>query len=170
VLAAVAMREEEIPEPEQAGSLVLVLDRLQDPGNMGTIIRTADWFGIRHIYCSQDTVEVYNPKVVQSTMGSICRVAVHYVELSSFLANIKGRRTIYGTFINGKSVYDLEPNLPAAVIIGNESQGISGDLLNQIDEKITIPRVNTGAESLNASVAAGIICAEFARKSVVVGH
>jgi TrmH family RNA methyltransferase len=167
VLAIVAIPESSIPDPVNMGPLVLLLDRIQDPGNLGTIIRTADWFGISHIFCSEDTADLYNPKVVQSTMGSICRVKVHYTSLGSMIEELKGNWTIYGTFADGKIIYEAELKVPAAVIIGNESKGISRGLFPMITEKIGIPAVSHGAESLNASVATGIICSEFSRRLTV---
>lgn len=164
VLAVVEMPDPALPEPAEMGPLVLLLDRIQDPGNLGTIIRTADWFGITHIFCSEDTVDLYNPKVVQSTMGSICRVRVHYTGLGDLIEGLKGKCTVYGAFAGGKSIYELEPKFPAAVLIGNESKGISRGLIPMIKEKIGIPAVSNGADSLNASVATGILCSEFTRR------
>jgi RNA methyltransferase, TrmH family len=163
VLAVVGILEDILPEIENAGKLVLMLDRIQDPGNLGTIIRTADWFGIRHIFCSEDTADLYNPKVVQATMGSICRVNVHYTALGDLIKAMKGSRAIYGAFSDGENIYQIELKSPAVVLIGNESKGISRGLIPMITDKIGIPAVSKGAESLNASVAAGIICSEFTR-------
>jgi TrmH family RNA methyltransferase len=164
VLAIVEMPDPALPAPADMGTLVLLLDRIQDPGNLGTIIRTADWFGITHIFCSEDTVDLYNPKVVQSTMGSICRVNVHHTGLGSLIEGLKDKWTIYGAFADGKNIYEIELKFPAAVMIGNESKGISRGLIPMITEKIGIPAVSQGAESLNASVATGIICSEFTRR------
>ncbi len=164
VLLVVEIPDEKWPGNDDTGKLTLALDRIQDPGNLGTIIRTADWFGIRHIFCSHGTADVFNPKVVQATMGSISRVHLHYGDLGSFLQEMEGIRTLYGAFADGKSIYQFEPKYPATVIIGNESQGISGEIVQYLDEKIGIPSFGSGVESLNASVATAIICSEFCRR------
>jgi TrmH family RNA methyltransferase len=164
VLAVVGYHKAGMPEPKDLGDMALILDRIQDPGNLGTMIRTADWFGIGHIICSPGTADVYNPKVVQATMGSICRVSVHYQELKDFLVSAKNDREIYGTLPDGANIYDAELLYPSVIIIGNESKGISADLMPLISRKIGIPSLSKGAESLNAAVAAGIICSEFRRK------
>jgi TrmH family RNA methyltransferase len=165
VIAVVGIPDDLLPEDEKAGKLVLMLDRIQDPGNLGTIIRTADWFGIRHIFCSEDTADLYNPKVVQATMGSIFRVNVHYTGLGDLIKAMKGSRAIYGAFSDGENIYQIELKSPAVVLIGNESKGISRGLIPMITDKIGIPAVSKGAESLNASVATGILCSEFYRRS-----
>jgi len=164
VLALVGYPDPDIPSPETYGNIILLLDRIQDPGNLGTIIRTADWFGIRHIFCSMDTVDVFNPKVVQATMGSICRVSIHYVDLKTTLANLPGTWRKYGTVPDGENIYKAEPEFPAAIVIGNESKGISEELFPLLTHRVGIPSRSKSAESLNASVAAGIICSEFNRK------
>lgn len=164
VLAIVEIPDQSIPESSEAGKLVLLLDRIQDPGNLGTIIRTADWFGLKHIFCSPGTVDVYNPKVVQSTMGSICRVETHYTDLYQLLETTLSDRNIYATTMDGDNIYTADLLIPAAIIIGNESQGISKDVLVMSSHKIGIPNFSSLAESLNASVAAGIVCSEFCRR------
>ncbi len=141
--------------------LVLALDRIADPGNLGTIIRLADWFGIRNLLCSHDTVELYNPKVVQATMGSLFRVKVHYVDLEEILGSMAGNHPKYAAMLDGENVYNQNLPKKAVVIIGNESQGISGRVGNLADYKVTIPSMTKGAESLNVSVATAIICSEF---------
>ncbi len=141
-------------EPELKNSVSLVLDCIQDPGNLGTIIRTADWFGINNIICSNDCADMYNPKVVQSTMGSIARVSISYRDLVSFLAITKVKK--YAAALNGDSTNKLKGITEGIVIIGNESKGISNDILQLADEKITISKIGK-AESLNAGVASGII-------------
>ena len=166
VLAVVGIPEPSDPSPEAMGNIILLLDRVQDPGNFGTIIRTADWFGIKHIFCSEGTADLYNSKVVQATMGSICRVNVHYTDLGQLMAGMHDSRNIYGTFANGKNIYQIEPLFPAVVVIGNESKGISEEYYPYIKEKIGIPSFSSSAESLNASVATGIVCSEFCRRLV----
>lgn len=152
-----------LPEQEKAESrvqLVLALDQIQDPGNMGTIIRIADWFGIRQIVCSTDSAELYNPKVVQSTMGSIGRVQVLYTDLGAWLAAQTGSR-IYAAMLDGKDVSSMEPLREGIILIGNESKGVSAGLSGLAHERITIPKKGN-AESLNAAVATGIILSHLA--------
>lgn len=165
VIAVAQMPESELPPDEGLGKLVILLDRLQDPGNLGTMIRTADWFGIRNIVCSDGSVDVFNPKVVQATMGSVFRVNVFYTDLVGFIGDISTSRKVYATIAGGEPVHEARLELPAAVIIGNESNGISENILPLVKHKIGIPAVSGTAESLNASVAAGIICWEFIRRT-----
>jgi len=132
----------------------LVLDGIQDPGNFGTIIRIADWFGIDQIICSHDTVELYNPKVIQSTMGSFIRVNVLYENLNDLLKT--AQVPIYGALLSGESIYDIGKPKEAVLIVGSEGKGIGEGLLPTITHPITIPRIG-GAESLNAAVATGIL-------------
>lgn len=131
----------------------LVLDDIRDPGNLGTIIRTADWYGITNIIASEETADLYNPKVIRSTMGSFCRVNVFYTSLTEFLRAVK--TPVYGTFLNGKDVHKTEFT-PGVIVIGNESNGISTEVEKLVTQRITIPKFGN-AESLNASIAAGII-------------
>ncbi len=141
--------------------LVLALDHIADPGNLGTIIRLADWFGIRNLLCSHDTVELYNPKVVQATMGSLFRVKVHYVDLEEILGSMAGNLPKYAAMLDGENIYLQKLPQKAVVIIGNESHGISDNLIRLTDCKLMIPPVTPGAESLNVSVATAILCSEF---------
>lgn len=164
VLAVVGYPDSDIPSPDTLGQIILLLDRIQDPGNLGTIMRTADWFGISNIFCSADTVDVFNPKVVQATMGSICRVNIHYVDLKEFLTGLPENWQKYGTISDGDNIYETGLEFPAAVLIGNESKGISEDFFPMLTHRVGIPSRSKGAESLNASVAAGIICSEFSRR------
>ncbi len=134
----------------------IALDGIQDPGNLGTIMRIADWYGINHIFCSPECVDMYNPKVVQSSMGAHLRVKVHYTDLLGYLSQIN--MPVLAAALEGENVYSL-PKYPAAVlVIGNESKGISGRIMNIATTKVTIPRTG-GAESLNAAVSTGILCA-----------
>ena len=147
--------------------LVLCLDGVQDPGNLGTIIRTADWFGIKHIICSLQTADAFAPKVVQATMGSIGRVNVHYCDIPSFLNTLPPNTPVYGAMLNGDSVYSLDLGDNGVVIMGNEGNGISREVQKLVTKKITIPSFQTGniiADSLNVSIATAIICSEFYRK------
>ncbi len=135
---------------------VLVLDGIQDPGNMGTIIRTADWFGIKHIVAGIDCVDIYNPKVIQSTMGSFIRVGVQYVALDEWLS--KQHLPVYGAVLNGSKITHQKPLKDALLLIGSEGKGIHENLDSMITHPVTIPGVGA-AESLNAAVAAGILMA-----------
>lgn len=137
------------------GKVVLALDTIQDPGNLGTIIRTADWFGIKQVVCSNDCADLYNPKVVQATMGSIARVQVFYVDLLNWLSQLKNP-LIYAAVLDGQDINTIKKIEEGLILIGNESKGIHDALLKIATQKITIPKKGR-AESLNAAVAAGII-------------
>jgi len=147
---------------------VLVFDRLQDPGNLGTIIRTADWFGIHHIVCSVDSVDVFNQKVVQASMGGIFRVQVFYVDLVSFLSKARILKTpVYGTFLEGENLYSITEPLNGFFLFGNESKGIAPELEKHIDRKITIPNFSEKSfktESLNVASSVAIVCSETKRR------
>lgn len=144
-----------------SGNLVLALDAIKDPGNLGTIIRLADWFGIQHIICSQNCVELYNPKVVQATMGSICRIQVQYLNLKATLENMTDYK-ICAAVMDGKSVFSLKKSEKRIVLMGSESHGISTELLELAHQKVTIPKSeNSQAESLNVANACGIILAQL---------
>lgn len=148
--------------------LCLALDNVQDPGNLGTIVRIADWFGIENIYCSIGTADIYNPKTVQATMGAIGRVKVHYVDLPAFIASIKEKCAIYGTFLDGNDIYQKELKPNGLIIMGNEGNGISKECSKHVTEKLFVPNYPAGretSESLNVSVATAIICSEFRRRS-----
>lgn len=151
-----------------AGQLVLALDGIQDPGNMGTIVRLADWYGINHIFCSHDTADIYNPKVVQATMGAIARVSIHYTDLTSFLKQNKGT-PVYGTFLDGGNIYEQEITPCGIIVMGNEGNGIRADIEKLISRRLYIPNYPPGSEtseSLNVAIATAIICAEFRRRSL----
>lgn len=138
----------------------LALDGIQDPGNLGTIIRTADWFGMKNIICSLDTVEAYNPKVVQATMGSLSRMTVHYTDLRLFLEQTS--LPVFGAVLNGQSIYKTTFGTEAIIVLGNEGSGISLDVQKKIKHFITIPSFGS-AESLNVASSAAIICSELKR-------
>ena len=143
--------------------LAIVCDNLSDPGNAGTIIRTADWFGITKVFFSLNSVDIYNPKVVSSAKGSLFRVKCHYLDLQNlFLAN--RHLKAYGTFMSGENIYTAPLAAHGFIVIGNEANGISTQLLTFITDRISIPQFGK-AESLNAAVAAGIIMGEFVRKA-----
>lgn len=158
-VVAVFEKKEPVPAFNCGNRFTLVLDDIQDPGNLGTIIRTADWFGIENIICSHNTVDMYNNKVVQSTMASLGMVNIVYTNLAGWLKKQQGI-TVFAAALNGRSINELKGIKEGIVIIGNESKGISGDILQMADERITIPKIGH-AESLNAAVAAGIIIAKF---------
>ncbi|AYL93930.1 TrmH family RNA methyltransferase [Mucilaginibacter celer] len=141
----------------------LVLDGVQDPGNMGTIIRTADWFGIADVICSEDTVDVYNPKVVQATMGSLARVNVHYTDLAATLPQIK--LPVFGAMLDGENMYTTNFGNEGLLAMGNEGNGLRPDVQALISKKVTIPRVGH-AESLNVAIATAILCSEIKRNSL----
>ncbi len=142
-----------------AEKITLVLDGIQDPGNLGTIIRTADWFGIENIICSKDSADLFNPKVIQSTMGSIARINVMYEDLENFL-HTNSSITVYATSLDGKNLFEMKKIKEGFILIGNESKGISEALLSLATQKITIPKIGD-AESLNAAVAAGIVISQL---------
>jgi TrmH family RNA methyltransferase len=147
--------------------LALVLDGIQDPGNLGTIIRMADWFGINNIICSKDTVDVFNNKVVQATMGALAWVRVHYADLAEFLGTYTKScsNPVYGTFLEGNNLYQEKLLTPSVIVLGNEGRGIRDNIAEYITDKITIPMYSgsRGSESLNVGVSAAIVCAEFRR-------
>ena len=151
--------------------LVLVLDDIKDQGNLGTIIRIADWFGIETVICSENTVDLYNPKVIQATMGSVTRVRVAYFNLPEFLSSMDPAIKIYGTFPEGENIYSIPLDPKGIILIGSESTGISPEVAYKVTDKISIPSYSpaTGrkdhAESLNASIAAAIVCSEFRRRN-----
>jgi TrmH family RNA methyltransferase len=159
---ALVQKPDQPTEPDLRNRITLVLDNIQDPGNMGTIIRTADWFGISQVVCSKESAELYNPKVIQSTMGSILRVAVIYTDIDQWIKEVEDF-PIYCTALNGKNLYEMGPVKEGLLIIGNESKGVRQSVMQAATKKITIPRFG-GAESLNAAVAAGIVMAQL-RKS-----
>ena len=147
--------------------LSLALDTVQDPGNLGTIIRLADWYGIENIFCSLECADLYNPKTVQSTMGALARVKVHYVNLKEFFEKVKV--PVYGTFLDGRNMYSSELSAQGIIIMGNEGNGISKELEPYISQRLFIPNYPEGrktTESLNVAVATAIICSEFRRRTV----
>ena len=143
--------------------LIVALDDIRDPGNLGAIIRLCDWFGIRQIWCSKETVDVYNPKVVQATMGSIARVNVSYVDLATCIS--KSKLPIFGTFMDGENVYNKKLPTAGILVLGNEANGISVDLEKIISHRLAIPRFGAiqKTESLNVATATAIFLSEFKR-------
>lgn len=148
--------------------LVLALDGVRDPGNLGTILRIADWFGIRLVLASEDTVELYNPKVVQATMGAIFRVRVHYCDLAEVLrCPVKPGIPVYGTFLEGDNIYETELASGGILVMGSEANGISPAVAASVTQKLFIPPFPAGvrtSESLNVAVATAICCSEFRRR------
>lgn len=152
--------------------LYLALDTIRDPGNLGTILRVADWFGIDAVFAAPDTVDVFNPKVVQATMGAIFRVKFHYAEIPALCcAVVSAGGNVYGTFLDGSDMYEKQLNTgkdsPSVIVIGNESNGISDEVARLVSDRLYIPpypKNNTGSESLNAAVATAITVAEFRRR------
>ena len=154
-----------IPESKkvQEKGLLLALDDIRDPGNLGTILRLCDWFGIQQLVCSKETVDLYNPKVVMATMGSIARVNVTYLDLNEFIKNTK--LPVFGTFMDGKNIYKEKLPNEGIVVMGNEANGISKEIENSIQNRLTIPRFGDlqQTESLNVATATAIILSEFKR-------
>ena len=167
VIAVFDQRTEQTDVSVIDNQLCLALDDVQDPGNLGTIIRIADWFGIEHIFCSQGTVDVYSPKVVQATMGAMARVHLHYVYLSELLGRLKEEIPVYGTFLDGNNIYDQPLSPTGLIVMGNEGNGITAEVRKLINRRLYIPNYPVGretSESLNVAVATAITCAEFRRR------
>ena len=179
VLAVVRKPEDSVIEDAKQllplvseGGLFLALDAIRDPGNLGTILRIADWFGIDAVFASKDTVDVFNPKVVQAAMGAIFRVKMHYVDLSPLFELVrKAEGKIFGTFLDGKNMYerDLDSGKvhPSVIVIGNEANGISDEVAALVSDRLYIPPYphdSPGSESLNAAIATAITVAEFRRR------
>ena len=165
VLAVFPMPENREMPPLKQGRLYLALDGVQDPGNLGTIIRIADWFGINTIYCSTDTADVWNPKVVQATMGSIARVSLYYTDLPQMLKSAEV--PVYGTLLDGEDIYSQSLSSDGVIVMGNEGNGLSAPVRELVDRKLLIPSFNSSpdmAESLNVAIATAITCSEFRRR------
>ena len=147
--------------------LCLVLDDVQNPGNLGTIVRLADWFGIEHIFCSKGCADIYNPKTVQATMGGIARVRVHEADLPELLSRLDKDIPVYGTFLDGENMYGKELENRGLIVIGNEGKGVSKEVAAFVTERLYIPNYPEGretSESLNVAIATAIVCAEFRRR------
>ena len=166
VLALFPIEETILPSLDDS-SLVIALDGVQDPGNMGTIIRIADWFGITTLVCSRETADIFNPKCVQATMGSIARVNVVYTDLEEWLETLPANYPIYGTFLNGNNIYKETLSNHGIIIMGNEGNGISDKIGRHVNKRLLIPNYPEGrptADSLNVAIATAITCAEFRRR------
>lgn len=168
VIALVSMPEARFRAEELLHTPVLAFESIRDPGNLGTIIRTADWFGIGHIVCTPDSTDLFNPKVVQSTMGAIARVQVHYLEIESLLKSKKMQaKTIFGTFLEGKNIYETPLEQDSLILFGNESHGLSERLNPYIRHRVSIPSFSPqgkGSESLNVASSVAVVCSELKRR------
>lgn len=165
VIAIFYQPQHEMPKNIGQDNICLVLDDIQDPGNLGTIVRIADWFGIEDIVCSPNSADIYNSKVVQATMGAIARVRVHYTDIEAFLSDKK--ESIYGTLLDGDNIYEKELSRNGFIVMGNEGNGISKEVRKLINSKLYIPNYPQGretSESLNVAIATAIVCAEFRRR------
>lgn len=169
VLALVKIPKYNLDLNELASSLILGLEDIQDPGNLGTIVRTADWFGIEDIICSKKSVDIFNQKVIQATMGAFCRTRVHYVDLPEFIKKIKLVKKnfpIYGTFMKGENIYKEKLSQNGMILFGNESVGLSKEIEKFVNKKLFIPDYPSGnqSSSLNVATAVSIVCSEFRRR------
>ena len=165
VIALFPIPEHRFCTEQLRNELVLMLDGVQDPGNLGTIARIADWFGIRNILCSAETADIYNPKAVQATMGALARVKFHYTDLTQLLSEYDG--AVYGTFLDGENIYGQELSANGIIVMGNEGKGISTSVGEMINRRLYIPNYPIGTqttESLNVAIATSIVCAEFRRR------
>lgn len=172
VLALYELPESHVPAPDELrGALTLLLDGVQDPGNLGTIVRCADWFGIRNIVASPDTVDIYNAKAIQATMGALCRVNVCYTPLPEFIAG--AGVPLYGTLLDGDNIYDAELPAEALIVMGNEGKGVSESVKMLIGKRLFIPPFPAGVatvDSLNVAMATAIVIAEFRRRASASPH
>ncbi len=168
VLALVAIPEVDTQKSGLLSNPVLVFEAIRDPGNLGTIMRTADWFGIGHMVCSPDSVDLYNPKVVQSTMGAISRVSVHYLDLEEWMNEPEMKqRIIYGTFLDGDNIYQTTMEKDPVILFGNESSGLSNRYDPYLTRKISIPsfsQTGKSSESLNVASSVAVVCSELRRE------
>ncbi len=168
-LAVIPVPLQKMTPEEMLEKLCVALDSVQDPGNLGTIIRAAAWFGIKNIVCSSDCVDLYNPKVVQASMGAILHLNVHYSDLKKFVSLANGKNIpVFGTVLNGESIYQHKLGSKGIILLGNESRGISDELMPFVTNKIMIPgmsRAMPGIESLNVGMAASVVFSEFFRRT-----
>lgn len=165
VIALFPIPEHKLCAEKLKDELALMLDGVQDPGNLGTIARIADWFGIKNILCSAETADIYNPKAVQATMGALARVKFHYTDLIQLLSQYDG--PVYGTFLDGENIYGQELSENGIIVMGNEGKGISQGVGEMINRRLYIPNYPIGTqttESLNVAIATSIVCAEFRRR------
>lgn len=160
-----------LEEADPSRSLVLALDGIQDPGNLGTIIRLADWFGIEHLVCSLDTADAFSPKTVQATMGALAHVKVHYTDLHAYLKEQAGKQIpLFGTFLDGRDLYAEELSESGVIVMGNEGNGIRPEIGELVSRKLYIPSFppeRETSESLNVAIATAVVCAEFRRRRLM---
>jgi RNA methyltransferase, TrmH family len=170
VIALCQIPINKIEEADPSDKLLICLDNIQDPGNLGTIIRIADWFGIENVVCSLSTADIFNPKSVQASMGSFCRVKVNYTDLPAFLKSSSAKtQFVAGAFIEGNNIYTTNMPKSGILVMGNEGRGISDEVIPFINQKISIPAFSTSsdhAESLNVAIATAIFCSEFRRRGI----
>lgn len=167
VLALFDMPQDIIDVSVVGRELCLALDEVQDPGNLGTILRIADWFGIHHLFCSPNTADVFSPKAIQATMGAIARVHLHYCDLPQLLRSLPADIPVFGTFLDGANIYTQPLARYGLIIMGNEGKGISTDVSSFVTHRLFVPNYPPGgetSESLNVAVATAIVCAEFRRR------
>ena len=148
-------------------NLCLALDEVQNPGNLGTIVRLSDWFGIGDVFCSQGCADVFNPKTVQATMGALAHVRVHYIDLAGVLERARQEGVkVYGTFLDGENIYEKRLANAGVIVMGNEGRGISAAVAQGVTERLTIPSwTDSHVESLNVAIATAVVCAEFRRQA-----
>lgn len=168
VLAVFEKPRYEASDDDPKKELCLALDDIQDPGNLGTIIRIADWFGIKNIYCSHGTADAFSPKTVQATMGALARVKIHYCDIKALISGLDDV-PIFGTFLDGNNIYESELSANGLIVMGNEGNGISKEVSALINRRILIPNYPQGNEttdSLNVAIATAIVCSEFRRRQL----
>lgn len=168
VLAVFEMPRYEASDDDQKKELCLALDDIQDPGNLGTIIRIADWFGIKNIFCSHGTADAFSPKTVQATMGALARVKIHYCDIKALISGLDDV-PVFGTFLDGNNIYESELSANGLIVMGNEGNGISKEVSALINKRILIPNYPQGNEttdSLNVAIATAIVCSEFRRRQL----
>lgn len=168
VLAVFEMPHYETSDDDPKKELCLALDDIQDPGNLGTIIRIADWFGIKNIFCSHGTADAFSPKTVQATMGALARVKIHYCDIKELISGLDDV-PVFGTFLDGNNIYESELSANGLIVMGNEGNGISKEVSALINKRILIPNYPQGNEttdSLNVAIATAIVCSEFRRRQL----
>ena len=171
VLALVKIPEQSLNAESLSDEIVLGLEAIRDPGNLGTIVRTADWFGIRHILCTPDSVDLYNPKVVQSTMGALARTRVFYTDIAALLSDSSMKcKPVYGTFLKGENLYETSLDPSPMILFGNESRGLSAQYDSSMKARLSIPSFasdnSTGSESLNLASSVAVLCSEIKRRGL----
>ena len=168
VLAVFEMPHYETSDDDPKKELCLALDDIQDPGNLGTIIRIADWLGIKNIFCSHGTADAFSPKTVQATMGALARVKIHYCDIKELISGLDDV-PVFGTFLDGNNIYESELSANGLIVMGNEGNGISKEVSALINKRILIPNYPQGNEttdSLNVAIATAIVCSEFRRRQL----